>query len=34
MPPDFGVYEMLEDNLKKMGFSQVSVLALYAKEPF
>ena len=27
MPPDFGVYEMLENNLKKMGFSQVSVLA-------
>ena len=27
MPSDFGVYEMLEDNLKKMGFSQVSVLA-------
>ena len=27
MPPDFGVYKVIEENLRYMGFSQVTVLA-------
>ena len=27
MPPDFGVYKVIEENLKYIGFSRVTMLA-------